>query len=182
MCKMFINSFYMAVDSISMQKKVLQRNREKQRKLSSMFRKKKRNVFFAYADIGFAVVWMLLIFILSSQSGFAQQGTSSGWILFERKGAHVVEFFVLTVALYRVIRHAGSHGMYSARLGAVAALFYAFTDEVHQLFVPFREGKLSDVAVDGLGISIAYLVLMIYVHFSCQKQKPPCISPKKRKK
>jgi VanZ family protein len=43
--------------------------------------------------------------------------------------------------------------------GAALALVYAVIDEVHQSRVPTRNGALSDVAIDALGIGIASIVL-----------------------
>jgi VanZ family protein len=45
-------------------------------------------------------------------------------------------------------------------LSATLSLLYAFSDETHQLFVPGREGKLSDVGIDAIGIAIGVIVVM----------------------
>lgn len=172
----------MAIDSVFVQKKLIRsgaRKRLSRASFSSFRKRKKWKSSLMWIDIAGSIFWMALIFFFSSQSGVAQQGFSDMLILIERKGAHFTEFFVLTIILYRVFRHIVLSNMESVRLSIAVATAYAFSDEIHQLFVPFREGKLSDVAVDGLGISIAYLVLMIYVYFY---PKNRCISPEKQKK
>ena len=45
-------------------------------------------------------------------------------------------------------------------LAAGLSLLYAFSDETHQLFVPGREGKLTDVGIDAIGIAIGVIVVM----------------------
>jgi VanZ family protein len=44
-------------------------------------------------------------------------------------------------------------------LAAGLSLLYAFSDETHQLFVPGREGKLTDVGIDAIGIAIGVIVV-----------------------
>jgi VanZ family protein len=39
------------------------------------------------------------------------------------------------------------------------SLLYAFSDETHQLFVPGREGKLSDVGIDAIGIALGMIAM-----------------------
>ena len=50
-----------------------------------------------------------------------------------------------------------SHPLIStpSEMSFLIALSYAFTDEIHQLFVPGRGGRLTDVLIDLLGIIIA---------------------------
>lgn len=40
---------------------------------------------------------------------------------------------------------------------------YAITDEVHQLFIPGRTGKVTDVLIDSLGAIIGICVLLLIV-------------------
>ncbi len=113
------------------------------------------------------LLWALLIFILSSQSGLASRGNPPLWFYVERKGAHVFEYFVLTLLAFR---HFGAYYRGKERnialLFAVAvALIYGMTDEIHQTFVPGREGKISDVGIDCIGIALfvcGYLVWRQY--------------------
>ena len=96
---------------------------------------------------GPAIVWMALIFVLSSQSS---DGRHSDLVLVLRKGAHVCEYLILTVLLRRCVRPS---------LAALIALGYAASDEWHQTFVPGREGVPRDVAIDGIGIALATVLM-----------------------
>lgn len=40
---------------------------------------------------------------------------------------------------------------------------YAITDEVHQLFIPGREGKWQDVFIDSIGVFLGIFVLLFFV-------------------
>lgn len=40
-----------------------------------------------------------------------------------------------------------------------AVLAYAISDEIHQTFVPTREGTIRDVMIDGIGIIIMYILI-----------------------
>lgn len=41
----------------------------------------------------------------------------------------------------------------------VLSVLYAISDEIHQTFVPTREGKIWDVVIDAFGISIMYIYM-----------------------
>ena len=94
------------------------------------------------------LAWAALIFALSSIPSLT---TGLGtWDLVLRKLAHTAEFAVLGVLLARAL----------AELPAFAAgVAYAVSDEVHQRFVPGREGALLDVAIDAVGVLLGVLLL-----------------------
>lgn len=74
-----------------------------------------------------------------------------------RKVAHVIEYMVLCILLY-----IGLAGMGRARmLSFVCTVLYACTDEIHQMFVPGREGMLVDVAIDGGGALAGLAVILL---------------------
>ncbi len=97
-----------------------------------------------------AILWAGLIFFLSSipdlKSNFP---TTLDLIL--RKLAHMVEFGILTWLVWRAIL--------SFSWSGIISLLYAISDELHQRFVPGREGTLRDVIIDAIGVIIAILVL-----------------------
>ncbi len=81
-------------------------------------------------------------------------------MLFERKGAHVFEFLILFLLAYNAFRLTFPKETFRF-LGTLAvsfSLLCAFSDETHQLFVPGREGKLSDVGIDVAGIVLGMLL------------------------
>lgn len=100
-----------------------------------------------------AVLWAGIIFAFSAmpdlQSGLPQD-------FFLRKVAHAVEFGVLTLLVARAFRRAERWDAKRALAGAfVISVLYAFSDELHQTFVPGRSPSLRDVGVDALGIVVA---------------------------
>lgn len=108
-----------------------------------------------------AMLWMGIIFAFSSIHGAETPYPMPWWKWLERKGAHVFEYFILTGLLYEVVRCwilDVRRGM-NVALAGILALTYAFSDELHQLFVPGREGKLSDIGIDLIGIVLAVIAV-----------------------
>ena len=101
------------------------------------------------------MAWALAIFSLSSIPSLAS-GLPGNTDLILRKLAHAGEYAVLTVLLYCAFR--SGHAMSRTRaliFACIIALVYAASDEFHQLFVPGREGRLRDIAIDAVGIVLA---------------------------
>jgi VanZ family protein len=71
-----------------------------------------------------------------------------------RKSAHMVAYAILAVLLAWALS-ARLPGRTALRAALATAVLYAVSDEVHQAFVPTREGRLLDVAIDGEGRSWA---------------------------
>ena len=95
------------------------------------------------------VAWAALIFGLSSISGLS---TNLGfWDLLLRKAAHVVEYAILGALLLRALER---------ELPAlVAGVAYACTDEIHQHFVPGRNGSPLDLLIDAAGVLLGVVLL-----------------------
>jgi len=81
-----------------------------------------------------------------------------------RKGAHLAEYAVLAWLIWRVLRKPTRNDPrpWSWRepflaLGCVA--IYAASDELHQSFVPSRQGHGWDVLLDTLGGALGLLAL-----------------------
>jgi len=96
-----------------------------------------------------AFLWMSFIFFLSSRStiGIGTTRTERFLIL---KTFHLIEY----ATLYFLFFIANS----STKKSASFAYLYALSDELHQSFVPGREGKFVDTLIDLLGITIAILL------------------------
>ncbi|MEI9966694.1 MAG: VanZ family protein [Candidatus Moraniibacteriota bacterium] len=106
---------------------------------------------------GLLALWLAVIFAFSAMPGSPwPQDTSLAYLL-ERKGAHVVEYFILTWLIFAFLRaQAPQEGRLRLLIGAVVcALAYAATDELHQFFVPYRGASLRDVGIDLFGILLA---------------------------
>jgi VanZ family protein len=81
-----------------------------------------------------------------------------------RKCAHVFEYSVLSVLLFRAVR-APADG-WKVRWAAAAlflAALFATSDEFHQTFVASREASVWDVLLDTLAAAAAQLVLWLWL-------------------
>lgn len=95
---------------------------------------------------------MGVIFALSSVRGLTSPlEPTYDFIL--RKFAHMAEYAVLTLFLYRALRAHDMPVKQALLAGALAAFIFAVSDEWHQTFVKGRNGTLRDVAIDGAGIA-----------------------------
>ena len=93
------------------------------------------------------------IFFLSAQSHPEEQLPSFLLEGVSDKVLHAVEYGILSLLCYRAFRWAA--GPTVARqavvLAIVTASVYGLTDELHQLFVPFRESSWQDWLADTVG-------------------------------
>lgn len=104
------------------------------------------------------VLWMGLIFYLSAQPGL--KVAEGAWDFWTRKPAHMVEYVVLFLLLFQALKASFSWKRWEVYAGAgIISFLFSATDELHQLFVPLREGKLIDLGFDLLGIAAAILFL-----------------------
>jgi VanZ family protein len=100
-----------------------------------------------------------VIFFLSDQSHPEEHLPSFLLKDVSDKVLHAVEYAVLGALCYRAFRW-GLNGQVAARaliIAIVAASLYGVTDEVHQLFVPFRESSWLDWLADTIGAVIGAL-------------------------
>jgi hypothetical protein len=75
------------------------------------------------------------------------------------KGWHAAEFAILfALALVVLDRLTGSRPRRNIALALALSFLFAVLDEYHQTFVPGRGGTWTDVAIDGLGASLAGLI------------------------
>ena len=99
------------------------------------------------------------IFYLSAQPHPEEQLPSFLLKEVSDKVLHLLEYSVLGALCYRAFRW-GLNGQVAARaliIAIVAASLYGVTDEVHQLFVPFRESSWLDWLADTIGAAIGAL-------------------------
>jgi len=96
------------------------------------------------------------IFYLSSQSHPEEQLPSFLLEDVSDKVLHAVEYGILALLCYRAFRWATGPAVarQAVVLAIVTASVYGITDEVHQLFVPFRESSWQDWLADTIGATI----------------------------
>lgn len=87
-----------------------------------------------------------------------------------RKAAHMAEYAVLAILIYipfminvyvQNIRIRKRKQIFFATF--IICVIYSITDEIHQLFVPGRTGKASDVLVDSIG-GLCGLLFLLCIH------------------
>lgn len=83
-----------------------------------------------------------------------------------RKAAHIFEFFILSISLFNAI-YATRKSKYTPFSAFALSVFYAATDEFHQLFVEGRACQLRDIFIDAGGALIgvvASLIILKIIH------------------
>lgn len=83
----------------------------------------------------------------------------------------MIEYALLYFLLFRVLyvgRKKNSETNKTLIVAFLFAVLYAVSDEVHQSFIPTREGRLRDVLIDTSGILLMYIY--IKYHFSSIKK------------
>ena len=86
-----------------------------------------------------------------------------------RKTAHFLEYLMLGICLTQTMRYrrysrndfASLNGRCIFLPACAAGILYAFSDEVHQLFVPGRSCELRDVCIDAAGVICGSLIIRI---------------------
>lgn len=127
--------------------------------------------------------WMILIFLLSAQTG-PESGALSGGLtealialirpLFPdarflveslesvlRTHAHFIAYFVLGTLLMNALTQDTLQTAASIR-SFIISILYALSDEIHQYFVPGRAAESQDVLVDALGALTGILLFRLW--------------------
>lgn len=78
-----------------------------------------------------------------------------------RKVAHMTEYAILGIAVSFSLFVYGNRRGKLVLLNVMICVFYALTDEIHQLYVAGRSGQLLDVAIDGCGALIGCFVFLL---------------------
>jgi len=120
------------------------------------------------------LIWMAVIFTASSDTRsftrssrilapllhwlfpHMQPDTVNLIVLIVRKCAHLTEYAVLALLLWRAVRKPGKNdpppwSWPEARLVLLSVALYAASDEFHQLFVASRDAAVHDVLIDTAG-------------------------------
>ncbi len=133
----------------------------------------------------FVVLWMILIFCLSSQNAEQSSGLSlsiTEWISkwfgtlptgtgtnstmlqilnrIVRKTAHGFAYFVLAIFVFRAFLLSSRRQMKAFFYALPFVFGYACTDELHQMFVPGRGARISDVLIDCTGGLLGIAIYM----------------------
>jgi VanZ family protein len=141
------------------------------------------------------LLWMLVIFSASGdQMSFQhtsrfiepflcwllpslRQETVHAAVVLVRKAAHVSEYALLTVLVWRLMdsyRPASdrANAWANMRLTLLVVALYAATDEFHQHFVPSREASIRDVLIDCSGAILALIFIRLAARLRRQRLIP----------
>ena len=116
-----------------------------------------------FISIILVIIWMIVIFTMSSFTASESSGQSNFIVeliismfkfnnielisLIVRKLAHFIEYFILGLLVFNMIR------CYDKKIyiAIIICILYAISDEIHQLFVVGRSCKIMDMLIDSMG-------------------------------
>ena len=140
-----------------------------------------------YIFLVLVILWMSLIFSLSDRS--AVESTSNSNVIIDfiidcsskitgrdfneveiqnfydvlefpvRKSAHFILYFILGILVFLFINEFKYSVNDKMIITLLICLIYAFSDEIHQLFVSGRSGEFRDVLIDFLGSILGYFIV-----------------------
>ncbi len=110
------------------------------------------------------VLWMSTIFALSSRQSIGVTHTYLyDFLIF--KTLHILEYAGLFFLFFRAFHSTRLSITRQHLFSVVAAVAFAATDEIHQLFVATRTGRIRDILIDTAGILIMYMLVRKYHKF-----------------
>ncbi|WIV12107.1 VanZ family protein [Proteiniborus sp. MB09-C3] len=129
------------------------------------------------------IIWMALIFYLSHQSATKSNDLSTGitekiirtvervapdleldlgnFNHITRKNAHFFAYLILGILVINTQRYGNVHGYRKIVLALTICVFYAISDEIHQLFISGRSGQFKDVLIDTVGAIFGIIVYSV---------------------
>lgn len=134
-------------------------------------------------DVLPVLLWLIIVFFMSTKAGGASHTNSAldGLLArffptlsaslsfaqrdaihyYTRKAAHITEYAVLGLLMMRALRLSLRRLPPGALWGMawLLATLYAATDEYHQVFVPGRTPKVTDVMLDSVGALVGVGVM-----------------------
>ncbi len=140
---------------------------------------KSRKIYVAVSWILVAVC-MGIIFSLSAQNGEESSDLSGSFVMailewlkididegLLRTCAHCLEFMGLSLLIFNAT-YSTWETKFTPLIAFTGTVFYAITDEIHQIFVPDRAFQLSDILVDStgalIGVTISFIMLKIILY------------------
>ncbi len=125
------------------------------------------------------ILWMILIFYLSSQNGSVSSTSSSGILnnilnllnkifTFDKETVlsiihgpmrelmHSFEYFILAILIVNLLKQYNLHNI--ILITVMISFIYSVSDEIHQLFVIGRTFEYFDIMMDFIGIIVGSFI------------------------
>lgn len=142
----------------------------------------KKKTIIKIISIIFVLLWMILVFMLSNEVAIDSSSTSVNFIrlilkIFNcnvtenvlellqpviRKMAHFVLYTLGGILVYNMCLQLGVKK--TKKKSFCIGMFYAITDEIHQLFVEGRSGEIRDVIIDSTGVVLGIIILSFIIY------------------
>ncbi|MEK7550859.1 MAG: VanZ family protein [Patescibacteria group bacterium] len=120
----------------------------------------RQKILFKLSLWGPPAIWALVIFLFSSLT--VAPTSEIYWKDFiVKKVAHIVEYGIFAILLYRALRGSGIEKLKASLLSIFISVIYGASDEFHQSFTPGREPRVRDVVFDTIGAVVGI--------YSCKK-------------
>ncbi|MBC7766022.1 MAG: VanZ family protein [Hyphomonadaceae bacterium] len=129
----------------------------------------KKVAYMAWASV---LSWCIVIFAFSAQIATDSDRFSKGfaWWVFRdsltnsqiREFAHGTIYLVLAVLVVNAYRISGYNKRNAYAYTMLFCILYAWTDEIHQIFVPGRAAEFIDFSIDFTGATIGLLVYILF--------------------
>ena len=98
-----------------------------------------------------------------------QEKLIARYVSFVRKGAHFTIYFILGLSLISLVKEYRIIDKKSIIIALIIACLYSISDEIHQLFVPGRDGKALDVLIDSIGSLTG--IYLYYIFYKIRRNK-----------
>ncbi len=116
--------------------------------------------------------WMVLLFVLSSRPVLLEIENEAGNLSFY-KFAHMIAYAVLTWLWWRAISPQRKTTWPIVLTALGLTILFGISDEIHQLFVPGRHGRIADVLFDSAG---ALMMILLIRHVKWLRNFPESAS------
>ena len=109
-----------------------------------------------------SIVWIILIlltieiFYFSSLTG----GTGTGGSPWVARSYHLIVFFLFNFFLLAALKGTKKIKLRYVIMIITISIIHAILDEIHQIFVPFRDASFRDIFTDTLGIFISTIIYL----------------------
>lgn len=138
-------------------------------------KKDKKKIFIRAILFLLIVVWVIVVYEFSNQTGSESSGLSRkiASLLFRkeevidvaepviRKLAHFSEYTVGGILFYSLFSTYDYTKKQRSIISLLLGIWYASFDEIHQLFIPNRNGSIIDVGIDTLGIIFGIMFIRL---------------------